>query len=402
MPKNKRPAPRKSSIPPEEKEDFLSAALCALALELAEQEDGDTAAHSEALRQKDVEFQRQLRKYLNQHKDEVLYGAIDLASFEDVGAYQLLRSSIEEAAATVVLWRENAPSMEINAFAIPVFVHSQGGLAAADGFQDEAAFDALVASFGQAQLESADARVVLMQHAYDLREVERISYSQLHAMVREAATSMTEKKMSAAPALERSMAGWSETAFGADDDAVELRFLLGFALKRADDPFYAVPADEAQADAYFEQRMERYRAWTQQAGPLVRRCLATGPRADTLTVNFLYQDLFFGALEQGIAEHAMLRMISELRAAASAHGGPVRAVIAPADVDGAMLLRVQLYGAADGALLATSDKPLELGADLELEVDDVADALASIAIADVAVAQRFDAAGQPVDSRRLG
>src|SRR5690348_5950842 len=117
MPKNKRPAPRKSSTPPEEKEEFLSEALCSLALELAEQEDSESEA--DALHGKEQEFQRQLRRYLAQGKDEVLYGAIELARYEDVGAYQLLRSAIEEDAGTVLLRREGAPEMEINAFAIP-------------------------------------------------------------------------------------------------------------------------------------------------------------------------------------------------------------------------------------------------------------------------------------------
>ena len=51
-----------------------------------------------------------------------------------------------------------------------------------------------------------------------------------------------------------------------------MRFLVGFALKRADDPFYAVPAGDAQADAFFDARMERYRDWTVKAAPLVARC----------------------------------------------------------------------------------------------------------------------------------
>lgn len=404
MPKNKRPAPRKNSTPPEEKEEFHSTALCALALELAEQEDSDVASKTEELKQKDIDFQRLVRKYLNQQKDEVLYGAIELARFEDVDAYRLLRDTVEEAAGTVLLRREGAPAMEINAFAIPLFVHSTGGLAEAQGFQDDAAFDALLHSLQQAGLESPKAKVVLMQHAYDLDEIDRISYGQLHAMVREAAVSMTEKKMSAAPALERSIAGWSGAGFGPGDAAVELRFLLGFALKRADDAFYQAPADEAEADAWYAARMERYRQWTLQAAPLVQRCLATGAGAAALELNFLYQDLFFGAKEQGLAEHAMLGMMATLGQALQAHGAAAdaaSAVVAPSDVDGEMVLRVQLY-AAGGALLARSDKPLDLGADLEIEVDDVADALATIGVTAVSVAQRFDAQGVPVDAVALG
>jgi hypothetical protein len=128
--------------------------------------------------------------------------------------------------------------MEIDAFAIPVFVHSQGGLDPAADFQDGDAYDALLASFTEAGLESAKAKVVLVSHAYDRRN----RAHHLRPVARHGARSgalADREKIAAAPALERSMQhGWSATAFGADDSAVELRFLLGFALKRADDPFY--------------------------------------------------------------------------------------------------------------------------------------------------------------------
>jgi hypothetical protein len=192
------------------------------------------------------------------------------------------------------------------------------------------------------------------------------------------------------------MSGWAPTSFTADDKAVELRFLLGFALKRADDPFYAVPEDEAGADAYFEARMQRYRVWTEQAAPLVRRVLATDP--DSVEVHFLYQDLFFGAREQGMEELAMLRMMATLGAALELHSGPVRAIVGPADVDDAMMLRVCLVG-QDGAMLAQSDKPLDLAADLQLEVDDVCDALGTLGVEQVAVARRFDKDGNAQDER---
>src|SRR5471030_691513 len=99
MPKNKRPVPRKSADAPELKDEQTTQALCALALDLAEQEDSEQ--QSAELRAKDAEFHKLIRKLLNQQKDEVLYGAIELAKFEDVGAYQFLRAAIEEAAATV-------------------------------------------------------------------------------------------------------------------------------------------------------------------------------------------------------------------------------------------------------------------------------------------------------------
>ena len=396
MPKNKRPVPRKGGTPPEEKEDVLAAALCALALELSEQEEADTLG--DELAGKELEFKRLVRRYLNGSKDEILYGAIDLASHEDVGAYQLLRAAVEEAAASVPLRREGAPPQEIDAFAIPVFVHSKGGLVEAEGFQDDEAYDALLDSLRTGGLESARAKIVIVRHAYDAAEAARINYTQLHTMAKEAAAALTEKKMTEAPTLQRSIAGWTGPAFGPDDEAVELRFIVGFALKHADDPFYAVPADEAAADAYFADRLARYRQWTQDAAPLVARCLA--PRERALQLNFLYQDLFFGARQQGMAEQAMLALMATLGAALAdvdSRSGAASAIVAPADVDGEMVLRVQLM---DGdKVLAKGDRPFELGSDLEIEVDDVRDALATLGITDVAVAERFDPYGRAVDPR---
>lgn len=404
MPKNKRPVPRKTANSPELKDEQQTTELCALALDLADGEfNHDIVADSTRaeLAQKGLDFQRLLRKLLNQGKDEVLYGAVELARDESRDGYRYLRNAIEEGAASLMLRREGAPEMEIDAFAIPVFVHSQGGLDPAADFQDGAAYEALLDSFTGAGLESPKAKVVLVSHAYDLDEFERVSYGQLHSMVREAAQSLTEKKIAAAPALERSMAaGWSATGFGPDDAAVELRFLLGFAMKRADDAFYQVPAGEKAADAHFAQRAERYQKWTEQYAPLVARCLGRGRSAAPLRLNFLYQDLFFGAREQGQSEYAMLQLLSALNQAIGARAPEqLSAVIAPFDVDDEMVLRVQL--SEGDAVLAHGDKPLDLGADLELEVDDMRDALASIGIAEVLVALRFDAGGQPVEPRPL-
>ncbi|MFA9216938.1 MAG: hypothetical protein ACEQSK_07510 [Sphingomonadaceae bacterium] len=400
MPKNKRPAPRKSATSPEVIDEQNALILSQLALDLSERE--EYHAEDEILRQKDLDFKRLLRKLLNQHKDEVLYSAIELAQDEAIEAWTLLREAVAEEAGTLLLRREGAPTLEVNAFAIPLFVHSTGGLDALQDFQDPEAFDALVASFQQAGLEGPKAKVVLIRHAYDLKEIDGITYGALHAMVRDAATSMTEKKLVQTPALERSMSGWAPSAFGASDSAVELRFLLGFALKREDDPFYQVPTDEAAADAWFAARMARYQAWTEQYAPLVRRCLSATP--DALSLNFLYQDLFFGAKEQALAEYATLQMLADLNhALEAAQLDPAQAsvVLAPADIDGQMVLRVQLSAAPGTAVLAICDRPLDLAADLELEVDDVRDALASIGILRVAVAQKFDASGQPYDPRPL-
>ena len=398
MPKNKRPVPRKATVTPEERDHGVTKMLCDLALDLVEQEDGEQM--SAVLRQKEADFQKLIKKTLTHNKDEVLYEAIDRATYEDIGAYQFLRSQIEEAAATMVIRREGSQPMEINAFAIPLFVHSTGGLVEADEFQDGAAFEALVASLQTGGLESAKAKVVLIRHAYDPDEIDNITYCQLNSMVYDAWSSMTDKKIIETPALERSITGWRPTGFGPDDTAVELRFLLGFALKRTDDPFYRVPADEAAADTYFAERMRRYQAWTEQAGDLVRRCLA--PAGAALEINFLYQDLFHGAKEQGMNEYFMLQMLSEINQALAEKGldpAHARAVLAPADADGRLLLRVQLQTLADQATLLVTDKPLDLAADLAVEVDDMADALSTLGITQLAVALRFDADGKPVEEK---
>jgi hypothetical protein len=402
MPKNKRPAPRKSANSPEAKDEQNTTELCALALDLADESAGrDIVAAStrDELAQKHIEFQRLLRRLLAQGKNEVLYGAIELARDESVDAYRYLRSAVEEGAANLILRRDNAPEMEIDAFAIPVFVHSQGGLDPAADFQDVEAYEALLDSFTRAGLESPKAKVVLVSHAYDLSEIERINYGLLHAMLREAAQSLTEKKIAAAPALERSMAaGWSATSFGADDTAVELRFLLGFALKRADDAFYKVPAGEKAADAYFTQRGERYQKWTEDYAPLVARCLgrprgtapATAPEAaptqPALTLNFLYQDLFFGARAQGQSEYDMLSLLATLNQALSGHDpAQAQALIAPAEDEDDPVLRVQL--SLGGAVLASADKLLDPAAELSVALDDLADALTSLGITDISVSE---------------
>ena len=395
MPKNKRPVPRKSANTPEDKDESVTRMLCTMALNLAEQEDSES--QGTVLAEQAVEFGRLIRKALNQKKDEILYDAIERSKYEDVGAYQYLRNHIEEAASISVIRRENAPAMEINAFVVPLLVQSTGGLKEADSFQDQDAFEALVKSFQQAELESAKAKVVLMSHAYDLDEIDRITYSHLHEMVRDAHASMTDKKIVAAPGLESSIVGWSATAFGAQDTAVELRFLLGFALKRMDDPFYAEPKDEAALDAWFDARMARYQQWTTKVGDLVKRCLA--PAGAALEVSFLYQDLFHGGKEQGMSEYAMLQMMSGINHALAENNvaaADVSVVVGPADEHGEMLLRVNVH-AAGGALLHSADKPLDLAADLQDEVDDICDALATIGVTQLSVALRFDAQGQPLE-----
>jgi hypothetical protein len=396
MPKNKRPVPRKSAVVPEEDAEVMAQALADLALDIVEREDGD----ADDLRRKEDEFARLVRNALRKKNDEVLYGAIERAKYTDVGAWQYLRAHVEEAGATMMIRRDGKPTEEINAFLVPLFVHSTGGLKLAETFQDVQAFELLRASFQQAGLESADATVVLISHAYDLDEIDSISYSQLNDMLREVAATMSEKKMVDTPALSASISGWSGGSFEPTDDAMELRFLLGFARKRADDPFYLPPADEAGADAWFAARMDRYRQWTLEAAPLLQSCLARDPAS--LSINFLYQDLFYGAKEQGMAELAMLSMMSEINQALAqqqADPAAVSAIVAPADVDDQMVLRVNLYRDGGAGPLASTEKPFDLAADLQAEVDDVCDALGTIGIHAVSVALKFGKDGQPVDVR---
>jgi hypothetical protein len=196
------------------------------------------------------------------------------------------------------------------------------------------------------------------------------------------------------------MRGWPENYFEPDDLAVELRFLLGFALKSMDDPFYRVPKDEAGADRYFETRAVRFQRWTQEAAPLVKRCLVTD--GSDIDINFLYQDLFHGGKERGVAEYHMLQMMTDLHHGLQMHGVTpenTNAIIGPTDIDGEMVLRVNLYAADDGALLASSEKPLDVVRDLQTEADDVYDALMTIGVKSLALALKFDEDGQAVDVR---
>ena len=383
MPKNKRPVPRKSAATPvvQDDDDLVAQAMADLALDVAVPEDDDEAV----VRQKQEDLNRLISNALRKKNDDVLYDAIDRARYTDIPAYQLLRASIEEASGVIVMRREGAPPMEINAFAIPLFVHGAGGLKEDEAFADPAAFDALVDSLRSGELESADAKVVLVAHAYDPREAARITYCELNDIVREVHASMTARKLTAAPALDRTMTGWAPNTAAAGEPTVELRFLVGFALKRVDDPFYAIPADEARAEDYFEARMARYRAWADNAAPLVRRCLAAKP--DAIEINFLYQDLFFSAFEHGVEELATLRMMTQLNQMLDASGlepAQASALLAAAASDDDLVMRVTLLG-QDGGLLGTVEKPLDVGAELEAEIEDVRDALAAIGIGTIEI-----------------
>lgn len=402
MPKSKRPAPRKPSPPVLDEDERLAKTLADLALDLAEEaldeEQSGRVPDRASLSLKDDAFNKLVRNALRKKNDEMLYSAVEYAREADASACLLLRERIGEAAASIVLRREGAPGMEINAFAVPLFVHSDGGLRQDDTFQDGEAFEQLVESITASGLESPQARVVVVSHAYDLEGIDRITYSMLNEMVRDAAHAMTEKKLVATPALERSMTAWTASGFEPGDRAVELRFLLGFAMKREDDPFYVAPTDPAKSDAWYEARMERFRAWSEAAAPLVKRCLSRQPAA--LELSFLYQDLPFGARDQALDELALLGLISELSAVLENSGhaaGEVRASAGPFDLQGEMVLRVSL--AADGVVLGTADKALDPCADLEQEFEQVADALDALGVTTLLLAQGFDADGSAVDAQ---
>jgi len=392
MPKNKRPAPRKPVKQAAEPDhEALAQNLVDLALEITEREDLEPAVL--ASREQDVVTL--VRRALRRKHDEVLYGAIELARYTDPAVCRWLRDKIEEEAATLHA-REGDEELEIDAFMIPLFVTSTGGLQEADVFQDDAAFEELSDSFRQAGLASADARVVLVRHLYDLDEVEAVRYSDLQEMLREALQSMRSKKLVAAPAIEASMRGWQPGLADAHEEAMELRFLLGFSLKHADDPFYRVPKDEEAADAYFEGRLARYRMWAGSISPLLQRNLSRKPTE--LDLNFLYQDLFYGAMGQGVSELAMLATLAEVNWRLDGQDlepERIKAVVAPIEAGDHAALRINLYALGGGAPRATVDKPVDLEDDLEIELEDLCDALGTVGLDGILVATAFDADGEP-------
>jgi hypothetical protein len=396
MPKTKRPAPRKPAKPAAEPDhEALAQNLVDLALEITE---SDPKLRQAAARkpQLELDLQTLVRRSLRRQHDEVLYGAIELARFTDPECCRYLKEHIEEEAATHHLRDDDGAELEIDAFMIPLFVHSTGGLNAAEVFQDDAAFEELSDSFRHTGLASADSRVVLVRYLYDLDEVDHIGYTDLQAMLREAAASMRSKKLVAAPTVEASMRGWHASGYGPEDEAMELRFLLGFSLKHADDAFYKVPKDEAGADAYFEGRMARYRMWAGSISPLLSRCLSAHPAQ--VSLNFLYQDLFYGAKEQGVAELAMLATLADVNTRLDEldlEPARIKAVAAPVDLGDHAVLRINLYALHGGAPLATVDKPLDLAADLETELEDLCDGLGTVGLDGVLVARGFDEGGQP-------
>ena len=394
MPKNKRPLPRTSNNPREADSGTLAQELADLALEIAEREE---APGFGATDEREEELLAAVRKLLRKKRDEVLYEAIEVARYTDPEACRLLRGRIEEEAATLRVRREEGAHQveyEIDAFLVPLFVRSSGGLVAQESFQDEAVFEELSNSFHAAGLEGKNGKLVLIQHAYDLAEIDHVAFSTLHEMLREAAASLLEKKLQPAPTIEASIRGWTGERFAPDEMAMELRFLLGFSLKRVDDPFYAVPRDETEADAWYGAREERYRAWTAQVAPLVKRLLAADP--ERLHVDFLYQDLFYGAKEQGVTELTTLGTLSEVARTLSAkelEGDQVHAVVAPIDAGEHIVLRINLYALDGGQPWGSVETPVDLAADLTAEVNNLCDALLALGLEGVSVATGFSEDG---------
>lgn len=389
--------PGQKAAPAEEQDDVLSDRLVALALDL--RESGVYAMLPDALKKAQSELRRTIRKCLQQKREQALDEALERSWEEDADAYRVLRAEVEELSGTILFRHDDGPHQEINAFLVPIFVHTTGGLRSDQDFQDEQAFAALRDSFQEGGLESRKANVVLVSHAYHLDEIEHIGYCQLNQMVQEAYEAMTRKKATAADAIASSMQGWPESHFGPQDSAMELRFLLGFALKPMDDPFYHVPEKEAAADRYFAARAERFRKWSQQVQPLLQRSLVTDGRE--VQIDFLYQDLFHGGKEAAVGELEMLRVLSEVQHALEEHGSApdaVKAIIGPTEDDDGAVVRVSLQTKADDAISAI-DKLVSRIDSVENAVTDLADALAGIGISDLSITRHFDAEGVPAAVR---
>jgi hypothetical protein len=129
---------------------------------------------------------------------------------------------------------------------------------------------------------------------------------------------------------------------------------------------------------------------------MVQGCLAADPAS--LTLNFLYQDLFYGAKEEGMAELAMLAMMSDINQALVDNGldpAQASAIVGPDDVEDDMVFRVNLYRDGVTEPLASLEAPFGWSEDLQAEVDDICDALGTIGIHKVSVATGFGKDGEP-------
>jgi len=346
------------------------------------------------------ELERMVRNTLRERDDDTLYEALEQLRYDDPRGHAFLREVVEEGADIIVL-RRGEKELEINAFLIPLLVRTRGGLREEQALADGDAFDTLRESIQKAGLESPKARVVLVHHLYHPEEINALSFSEVEAMNRDAFASLTDKKILSVPAIERSMRGWPASHFAADDEALELRFLLGFSLKEVTDSFYAIPQEEAAADAYFESRAQRFREWSEEITPLMQQCL-TGQsgEASQCQLHFLYQDLFHGAKHTGNGEYRTLQMLSELEAGlaqSAAQAAEASAFLALVDEDDETHLQVVLRNAQ--ATLARSEHLVE--GDLQAVLFDAADAVASLGVTAVRLADGFDENGQPVRARDL-
>ena len=396
--KPKQASSAKSASSAPEPDEILAGRLVNLALELRELD--AYAVLPDALQKAQAELHRAIRKCLQQKRDAALDEALERAFEEDGQAYRVLRSQVEEMSGTILLHRDNGADIEVNAFVVPFFVHTKGGLRIEQSFQDVEAFEQLRDSFKEGGLESRKANVVLVAHAYHLDELDRIGYHHLHAMVQEAHDAMARKKAVAADAIASSMSGWPPSHFEPDDQAMELRFLLGFASKTLDDPFYKVPEKEEAADRYFEARAERFRKWSQQIAPLVQRCLVTDGRE--VRIDFLYQDLFHGGKEAAQRELDMLQLLSEVQQSLDMHNTAAeeaQAIIGPLESEDDEVLRISLQNVAADAPISAIDKLLGRNDTMESAVADVADGLASIGLRDIQIARGFDSEERPIGAR---
>jgi hypothetical protein len=398
MKKTKHPPAARTGSQTAEPDEIVADRLLKLGLELR-----DLTAYEvlpETLRKAQAELRKTIRKCLQQRREPALDEALERAYEEDAAAWRVLRENVEEMSGTILLRRDEGPELEVNAFVVPLFVHTTGGLRSEQCFQDVQAFEQLRDSMKEAGLESRAARVVLVSHAYHPDEIERIGYCHLHDMVHEAADAMTRRKATAADAIARSLRGWPPSPFAPDDSAMELRFLLGFALKSMDDSFYHVPENEAAADRYFEARAKRFRQWSQQVLPLLRRCLVSDGR--DMQVDFLYQDLFHGGKDAALAELETLRLLSEAQRLLEQQVTPVaeaKAVIGPADTDEDAVLRIALYAAATDASLGGIDIALGRADTIENATANAAEGLTAMGIRDIRTAKSFDAEGEPTGIR---
>lgn len=400
MKKTKHTPAAKAGAPTEDRDEALADRLVELALDLRESD-----AYSvlpDALQKARADLRKAIKKCLQQRREQALDEAIERTFEEDAKAYRVLCENVEELSGAILFHRDEGPDLEVNAFVVPLFVHTTGGLHSEQCFQDEQAFEQLRDSFREGGLESRKANVVLVSHAYHLDEIERIGYCALNEMVHEAFDAMTRKKAVMADAIARSMRGWPPSHFAPDDNVMELRFLLGFALKTMDDPFYHVPEKEAAADRYFAARAERFRKWSQQVAPLLRRCLVTD--GHDVQIGFLYQDLFHGGKEAALRELEMLRLLSELQHTLEAHATApedAKAIVGPTEADDGEVVRVSLHTKATDASIGAVDKPLGRNETLENAIADIADGLTTVGVRDVQVAKRFDSDGAPSGVRPL-